>query len=89
MKILTKPLPNDQGPTFPNLLSTNHIVRALYTRAQRHPWVVKIVSLHLSLRILKIKEDNGLWLSSAKKQKKLKKKNQGKTNDILRKCSVK
>ena len=41
MKILTKPLPNDQGPAFPNPLSTNHIVRALYIRAQCHPWVVK------------------------------------------------
>ena len=41
MKILTKLLPNDQGPAFPNPLSTNHIVRALYIRAQCHPWVVK------------------------------------------------
>ena len=41
MKILTKPLPNDQCSAFSNPLSTNHIVRALYIRAQRHPWVVK------------------------------------------------
>ena len=41
MKILAEPLPNDQDPAFPNPLSTNHIVWVLYTRAQRHPWVVK------------------------------------------------
>ena len=34
-------MPNAQGQAFPNPLSTNHIVRALYIRAQRHPWVVK------------------------------------------------
>ena len=49
MKILTKPLPNDHGPAFPNPLSTNHIVRALYARAQRHPWVVKIVPLQVNI----------------------------------------
>ena len=38
---MTKPPFDDQGPAFPNPLSTNHIVRALYIRAQRHPWVVK------------------------------------------------
>ena len=41
MKILTNPLPNEQGPAFPNPLSTNHIVRAFYVRAQSHLWVVK------------------------------------------------
>ena len=41
MKILTKSLPNDQGLAFPNPLSTNHIVRAFYTRARSHLWVVK------------------------------------------------
>ena len=40
-KIRTGPLPSDQRQAFPNSLSTNHIVRALYIRAQRHPWVVK------------------------------------------------
>ena len=49
MKILTKPLPNDHGPAFPNPLSTNHIVRALYAQAQRHPWVVKIVPLQVNI----------------------------------------
>ena len=34
-------MPSAQGQAFPNPLSTNHIVRALYIRAQRHPWVVK------------------------------------------------
>ena len=38
---MTKPSSDDQGPAFPNPLSTNHIVRVLYIRAQRHPWVVK------------------------------------------------
>ena len=41
MKILTKPLPNDQGLAFPNPLSTNHIVWALYMRAQGHSRAVK------------------------------------------------
>ena len=41
MGTMTKPPSNDQGPAFPNPLSTNHIVRALYIQAQRHPWVVK------------------------------------------------
>ena len=41
MKILTKPLPNDQGLAFPNPLSTNHIVWALYIRAQGHSRAVK------------------------------------------------
>ena len=34
-------MPSTQGQAFPNSLSINHIVRALYIRAQRHPWVVK------------------------------------------------
>ena len=34
-------MPSAQGQAFPNSLSTNHIVRALYIRAQCHPWVVK------------------------------------------------
>ena len=38
---MTKPLPTDQGLAFPNPLCTNHVVWALCTRAQRHPWVVK------------------------------------------------
>ena len=37
----TRPLPSAQRQAFPNPLSTNHIVRTLYIRAQRHPWVVK------------------------------------------------
>ena len=52
MKILTNPLPNDQGLAFPNPLSTNHIVRAFYTRAQSHLWVVKIVSLQEVYEVL-------------------------------------
>ena len=38
---MTKPSSDDKGPAFPNPLSTNRIVRALYIRAQRYPWVVK------------------------------------------------
>ena len=34
-------MPSAQEQAFPNPLSINHIVRALYIRAQRHPWVVK------------------------------------------------
>ena len=34
-------MPSAQGQAFSNPFSTNHIVRALYIRAQRHPWVVK------------------------------------------------
>ena len=34
-------MPSAQGQAFPNPFSTNHIVLALYIRAQRHPWVVK------------------------------------------------
>ena len=41
MKVMTKPPSNNQGPAFPNSLSTNRIVRALCIRAQRHPWAVK------------------------------------------------
>ena len=37
----TRPMPSAQGQAFPHPLSTNHIVRALYTQAQCHPWVVK------------------------------------------------
>ena len=33
--------PAPKGMPFPNPLSTDHIVRALYIRAQRHPRVVK------------------------------------------------
>ena len=35
------PPPGDQGLAFPNPLSTNHIVRAFYIRAQSPLWVVK------------------------------------------------
>ena len=57
-------MPCAQGHAFPNPLSTNYIVQALYKRAQRHSWVVKncaptvtyfenlIVELHI-LYILK------------------------------------
>ena len=38
---MNKPPPDVQGHAFPNPLSTNHIVQALCTRAQRHSWVVK------------------------------------------------
>ena len=38
---MTKPLSDEQGPAFPNPLSKNRIVRALYIRAQRHSWVVE------------------------------------------------
>ena len=37
----TRPPSSAQRQAFPNPLSTNHIVRPLYIRAQRHPWVVK------------------------------------------------
>ena len=40
-KIRTGPLPCIQGHAFPNPLSTNHIVRVLYIRAQHHSWVLK------------------------------------------------
>ena len=56
MKILTKSLPNDQGLAFPNPLSTNHIVRAFYTRARSHLWVVKnrVLTYIYIIYILKI-----------------------------------
>ena len=56
MKILTKPLPNDQCLAFSNPLSTNRIVRALYIRAQRHPWVVKnrVPTMLFIIKIIKI-----------------------------------
>ena len=38
---MNNPPSDDQGPAFPNPLSTNRIVRALYIRAQRYPWAVK------------------------------------------------
>ena len=41
MKIWIRPLPGAQWQAIPNPLSTNHVVWALCTRAQRHPWVVK------------------------------------------------
>ena len=41
METIIEPPSNDKGPAFPNPLSTNHIVRVFYIRAQRHPWVVK------------------------------------------------
>ena len=37
----TRPLPSAQGHAFPNPLSTNSIVRALYIRAQGHSRAVK------------------------------------------------
>ena len=61
MKILTNPLPDDQGLAFPNPLSTNHVVRAFYVRAQSHLWIVKnrvptvLIELQNSIQIKEAK----------------------------------
>ena len=44
-------MPSAQGQAFPNPLSTNRIVRTLYIRAQRHPWVVKNRVLTIGSRL--------------------------------------
>ena len=56
-----RPLPSAQWQAFPDPLSTNHIVRALYVRAQSHPWVVKNCVPTIIIIIIIIIIILGLW----------------------------